>query len=266
MNSIDATFLQNNQQRQKEVGAFVSLRYCVMSAIKRTGDHSMNEYWDLLQLAIDCLRDEIRLLEQPSIEVAYLIPNAAGIIPWPSDMLDYIKIGIPINGQLYNLTLNENMLINRAEKCGVDIRTMYKGNSVAITNGYNYIDHFRGSQYISGLYGIGGGFNTAYYKVDYKMRQIQFDGVIPNSEIVLEYNSTGIRGGTIIPAAAIPVIRDYELWQRIENDPRVGANQKDRKKALFDESLAKFHFVINMFSMQEYLDAAYAGTRQGIKR
>lgn len=266
MNQIDKQFLDNNQMRQKEIGAFVSIRYCVMSAINRTGDHSMNEYANLLQLAIDCVRDEIRLLEQPSVEVAYLIPNEAGIIEWPSDMIDYLKIGIPTtNGQLYNLTVNDNMLLNRAQKCGVDIRKVVKGNTIPpITDGYTYIDHFRGTQYVSGLYGIGGGFNQAYYRVDPKMRQIQFDGIF--HEIVLEYNSTGIRGGTIIPSAAIPVIRDYELWQRIENDPRIGANQKDRKKALFDESLAKFHFVINMFSMQEYLDMCYTYQYQGVKR
>lgn len=263
--AIDTTFLQNNQVRNREIGAYVSLRYCVMNVVNRTGDHSMNEYFNLLQLSIDCLRD-LRLYEEQSLEVAYLIPNEAGIIEFPPDMVSWTKIGIPINGQLYNLTVNNTMLLNRAQTCGVDIRTMYTGNSVSLNGGYLYGDHFRGNRFVSGLYGIGGGFNTAYYRVDEKMRQIQFDGIIPNSEIVLEYSSSGIGPGTIVSPQCIPVIREYDLWQRIENDPRVAVSQKEMKKSRYDQEVEKLHMYNNMFSLQEYLDYSYQGTRNGIKR
>lgn len=265
--TIDAKFLENNQKRVHESSALVSIRYCVMNAIMRTGDYSMNEYFPLLQLAIDCVRD-MRLYNEASVEVAYLIPNEAGIIEWPADMMDYIKIGIPINGQLYNLTVNDNMLLNRAQKCGVDIRQMQKGVGFLppINDGYAYAPHFRGSQYVQGLYGLTGGFNTAYYRVDDKMRQIQFDGFLLNNEVVLEYKSTGISAGSIISAQAIPVVREYVLWQRIENDPRIPLNQKQRKQDQYDMEVMKLRDITNNFTVQEFLDTLWSTSKQTPKR
>lgn len=265
MSGFDKTFLENNQLRTKQSDAFVSIRYCVMNSINRVGDNSMNEYFYLLQLAIDMVR-ELNIYHQDSIEVAYLIPNEAGIVEYPSDMIEYIKIGIPINGQLYNLTVNNNMLLNRATKCGVDIRQIETGASVPVDAGYTYASHMRGNTFITGLYGLGGGFNTAYFRDDKTARQFQFDGIVPNREIIMEYKSTGLKAGSIISAAAIPVIREYILWQRIENDPRVGANQKDRKKNQFDEALATFRDFSNMFTIEQYLDLSYRAMRQSPKR
>lgn len=264
---IDATFIQNNQQRVHEQNANVSIRYCVMNAIKRTGDHSMNEYFDNLQLAIDCVR-ELRLYHEASIEVLYAQPNDAGIVLFPPDMIDYVKVGIEVYGQLFNLTLNENMILNRAQKCGVDLREMHRGVGLIpqLTGGYFYAPHFRGSQYIEGLYGLGGGFNVAYYRPDYKMRRFEFDGFLKNNEVIIEYKSTGISAGSIISAQAIPVIREYILWQRIENDPRVPTTQKQRKQDQYDAEVEKLRTYTNNFTMQEFLDTMYSTYKQSPKR
>jgi hypothetical protein len=264
---MDAQFLQNNQKRVTEIPAAVTLRYCVMNAIFRTKDHSMNEYMECMQYAIDCVRD-MRLYNEASIEVAYLIPNEAGIVEFPADAIDYTKIGIEIRGQLYNLTVNDNMVLNRAQKCGEDLRQMQQGYGfpASISSGYFYAPHFRGGAYYPSLYGVGGGFNTAYYRVDEKMRQIQFNGFIPRNEIIMEYKSTGLSAGTIVTPQLIPVIRTYILWQRIENDPRVSISEKQRKQDQYDQEVMKLRDYNNNFTLQEYLDMYYSTLKQGIKR
>ena len=264
---IDETFLQNNQQRITEQPAAVTVRYCVMNALMRTGDHSMNEYFELLQLALDCVRD-MRLYNEASIEVAYLQANEAGIIEFPRDMIDYIKIGVELNGSLWNLTLNDNMILNRAQKCGTDIREMQKGIGTESFNGggYFYAPHFRTGQYVPALYGAGGGFNQAYYRVDNKMRQIQIDGYLKNNELIIEYKSSGISAGSIISSQSIPVIREYVLWQRIENDPRIPANQKQRKQDQYEREVEKLRTYTNNFTLQEFLDMCYSTSKQGLKR
>lgn len=264
---IDTVFLQNNQQRVHEQNANVSIRYCVMSAINRTGDHSMNEYFSDLQLAIDCVR-ELRLYHEASIEVFYAQPNDAGIVEFPPDMIDYVKVGIEVCGQLFNLTINENMVLNRAQRCGEDLRKMQRGAGVLpqLTGGYLFAPHFRGSQYVEGLYGLGGGFNVAYYKPDYKMRRFQFDGFLKNNEVIIEYKSTGISAGSIISAQAIPVIREYILWQRIENDPRVAVSQKQRKQDQYNDAVQMLRDYTNNFTMQEFLDTMYSTYKQSPKR
>lgn len=264
---MDNTFLQNNQKRDTEIGAYVTIRYCVMEAIARLPEQSMGEYRKLLQIAISCVRD-LRLFHEASIEVAYLEPNEAGIIPFPTDCIDYLKIGIPINGQLYILTLNDSMLLNRATKCGTDLRQVYTGNALLpeFTDGYLFTDHWWNGRYITGLYGMGGGFNTGYYRVDNKMRQIQIDGVIPRSEIVMEYKSTGLNSGSMITAQSIGTIRNYILWQREEFDPRIPNTQKERRKQHYEEELEKLRTYTNMPKKQEIYDVLYRSYKQSPKR
>ncbi len=264
---MDNTFLQNNQQRTTEVASCVTLRYCVMNALLRTGDVSMNEYWPMLQLAIDCVRD-LRLYNEASIEVAYCVVNEAGIVEWPADMIDYTKVGVEIRGQLWNLTVNNDMVLNRAQKCGVDIRTMQKGYDTSLigSTGYYYAPHFYSGAYVQNLYGSSGGFNQAYFRSDPKMRQFQFDGFLRNNEVIIEYKSTGIGAGTIVTPQLIPVLREYQLWQRIENDPRVPANQKQRKQDQYDAEVMKLSAYNNRFTVAEYLDSHYSTVKQGIKR
>lgn len=261
------TFSDNNQQKATEIGASVTLRRIVMGVIQRTPDHSMNEYFDLLQFGIDFVREKLRLFHEASIEVAYLTPNEAGIISFPSDMVGYTKIGIPINGQLWTLTVNDDMLLNRAQKCGIDIRQVLNTNNFPIPqDGYFFADHFRGDNYISGLYGIGGGFNTAYYRVDTKMRQIQFDGVIPQSEIVMEYKSSGISAGAIIGPQAIASTRTYIQAERADCDPRASEAEKARRWKRHDEEVAMMRDFDNMFTLSEFEDMMYSTTGQAPKR
>lgn len=272
MSTIDATFLQNNQKKDPGLRATVTLRYVVMNTINRLGDHSMNEYRQLLQLCIDCLQERIRLYHQASIEVLYAIPNEAGVIEFPPDMLDYTKIGIPVCGQLYNLTVNDNMLLNRAQKCGVDIRQMYRGNVAPLgmgdLGGYFYADHFRNGAWTTGLYGLGGGFNTAYYRVDYTNRRIEFDGVIPNSEVVIEYRGTGINAGTVIGRELVEPLRNYMRAARIDDDPRVPANEKKRVWDQFDGSIEALRTYEGLkdFTIANYLDCMYEESKQSPKR
>lgn len=267
---MEHTWEQNNQvEPVKNQGAGVTLRYVVLSALNRVGDTSMHSYRQLMQIAIECLRDEMRMFNSVALEVFYGKVNEAGILQMPPDCLNWIKIGIELNGQLYNLAVNNEMVLNRGTMCGNDLRTMLKGSfgGFSPTDGFYYADHFAPSgRYLGGLYGVGGGFAAPVYRWDNTLKRFQINGSLINSEVIVEYSSTGIKPGTIIENELITPLRNYIIWQRIENDPRVGRNEKDSKERQYNESVERLRSYVNRFTLREFLDTKYRHVKQGIKR
>lgn len=254
-----------NEQAPAQVGSMVPISYIVRSVQNELGDYSENNYKRLLQLAIDGVR-EMRLFNQISLQVLYVTPNDAGIVHLPPDYVDYCKIGLPLNGLLYNLTVNENMLINRATKCGIDVRQISSGIPVPNSlGGYYYTPHFRGTNFIGGLYGLTGGFNVAYYRVDKEAGQIEFDGFIQGREIVMEYASTGISSGTILAPETIEPLKRWVHWKRVNYDIRVPMNVKQQLKEQYDEAVEMLRTFNSMFTLQEYFDLCYKTRRQSPK-
>lgn len=267
--TVDQPPLGNQSEPEGQIGAIVNLDYVVSNVQNELNDYSMAQYKRLLQLAIDGLR-QLRIYHAGSLQVAYLQVNSAGIVAFPKDYIDYSKIGVYVHGQVVTLTINDNMALNRAKRCSEDIRVMEKDTSGAIvsglSDGYYFTPHFRGTQYIGSLYGLGGGINQAYYRVDKAARQIQFNGYIPNSkEIVLEYKSTGISAGTIISAEEIDPLKKWVHQYRVEYDDRVSLATKERRENQLITSINNLRTFRGKFTMAEYMDTLYRSHKQSPK-
>ncbi len=137
-----------------------------------------------------------------------------------------------------------------------------------LSNAIFFSDHFRNGQFIGGLYGLPGGIDTAYYRIDYENRQIVFSGTVDRSEIVLEYVTSGLKsdGSSLIPRQVIPALRSYIMWQMIENDKRFTNNEKQRKKDLYEEDVSALRSLENSFTKDEYLRMVYGASGQHAKR
>jgi hypothetical protein len=118
------------------------------------------------------------------------------------------------------------------------------------------------------LYGLPGGIDTAYYRVDYENRQIVFSGTVERSEIVLEYFSSGLKadGSSLVPRNVVPALRSYVLWQMVENDFRVAYNEKERRKREYEEAVEALRSLENTPTKEEYLRMVYSTAGQGPKR
>lgn len=264
-------FIEHNEmQPVKPVAAGKSLRYVVMSVLNRVGNYSTNEYRRLLQLAIECVQEELSMYHATSLEIYYAIVDDTGIVQMPKDCIDYIKIGMNVGGQLYILGMNENIILSRATKCAQNVDDIARGglSLFAPINGYSFIDHMSpAGLYVGGLYGLGGGFTDPQYRWDDKLKRFQLNGsALHKKQVIVEYQSTGIGAGTILELPIIAPIRDFVIWQRIENDPRVPQSEKDRKERKYNESIEKLRAYKNMFTKQEFLDTMYRSYKQGIKR
>jgi hypothetical protein len=261
--------LGNESIPQGQFGALKPLSYVVRNIQNETEDYSERQYKRMMQIAIDVLRD-IRIYDQPSVQVEYFTLPPSGVLPFPHDYIDWIKIAIPMNGQMITLSVNNNMVLNRAQVCANDIRKMQQYPGVDFGgDGYLFSPHWYGGQFIGGLYGVGGGFNTAYFREDKTAQQFQFDGVIPNiSEgriVVMEYKSTGISEGSIIPAELIEPIKRGVIYRMNLHNSDVPMNMKQTYEQDYYRAIKRLRAFNNKFSMSEYMDTLYQTKKQSPK-
>ena len=244
-----------------------TINYVVMSVLNRLRDYSMRHYSFLEQIIIEGYTD-LNLWHLDNIEVVYLRMSDAKTVDLPCDYVDYIKIGVPVNGVIRVLTHHDRMLLPRKFADGEDVGNTDAGKTKTPTGSIFFLDHFRNGQFIAGLYGIPGGIDSAYYRIDRESRTIIFTGFIARGEVVLEYISSGINlaGTTVIPREAVPALRAFAIWQLIENDSKVPAGEKERKKAQYEEQLQAVRSFQNTFTADEYKRHVYKHTRQSPKR
>ncbi len=245
-----------------------TITYIVMSVLNRLRDYSMRHYSFLEQIVIEGYTD-LNLWHLNNIEVVYYKMSDAKSVPLPPDFVDYCKVGIPIGGKIRVITRNPNILLPRTyEDTDPEEEVGHTDADNTSSGAIFFVDHFRNGQFVAGLYGLPGGLDHTEWNIDWERRQLVFGGSIPRTEIVLEYISSGINlsGGTIIPREAAPALRQYALWQIIENDHKVSANEKERKKQQYEEQVEALRSFQSTFTIDDYKRSVWRSTHQSIKR
>jgi hypothetical protein len=259
---------------------FVTIRYVVMSILNRLQDYSMKNYKRLVQIAIEGYTEELSLFHTGNgLEVVYLHMSTAKTVDLPADFITYTKIGFPVNGKLRVLTQHENILFPRVyDDTGDAVGNTNDVGTSGIADAIFFSDHWRNGQWIGGLFGLPGGLDRAYYRVDMERRQIVFSGSTPRSEIVLEYISSGLKsdGSSLIPRECVDALRNYVLWQMVINDMtgfmtgraqmKTAAGEIARRKQEFTESIAALRSFNLEPTIEELKSALYSGYRQSPKR
>lgn len=252
----------------EKVNSYLPILSVVKAFLNERNEKSLTNIERYLQMAIEGWSD-MSIFEMNAVNVAYLdvVDNVAQL---PSDFITHTKIGVRICGKMWTLTQNNDILIPRPETiCPNDIETVCCTPDYDYTNlgSYFFFPHYRYGTYIDTLYGISGGFNTAYYRIDMENRLIYFNGCVPNDEVILEYKSSGVTSGSIIiPRQAIPALKAYLHWKTILYDPRVADNMKMNLERLYNFALTKLHALECSFTLNEFLDAMYSSYSQSPKR
>jgi len=242
----------------------VNLRYVVMSILNRMKDYSMRNYKYIAQIVIEGFTD-LNLFHTTNIEVVYLYMDEAKTVNVPADFIDYIKVGVPYNGKLVVLTKDPNILLPREFQDGKDVGNI---DATSVNSLSYFVSHFKDGKFIGGLYGLRGGINQAYYRFDKERRMFVFTGDIPNSEIVLEYISSGVSlsSATVIPRQAVKPLMSWTFWQMVEFDRKTPGNEKERRKRLYYEDVEELRSFEFTFTIDEYKDAMYKTFKQSPKR
>lgn len=262
-----------------KISGLVSTRYVVMSVLNRLQDYSMKSYLRLMQIAIEGLTELNLYHTKESLEVVYLHMSTAKTVQLPADYVDYVKIGYPIDGKLRVITKHDKLLLPRTfygsvvggvfvADTGDAVGNSDDGVDTSLSNGIYFSSHWRNGQFVGGLYGLPGGVDDAYYRIDIENRQIVFSGSTPRSEIVLEYISSGQKsdGSSLIPREVVPALRTYILWQKDENDSRIAYNAKERLKREHEEAVEALRSFENSFTADEFKQMIFSTIHQSIKR
>lgn len=230
----------------------------------------MKQYMRFTQIAIEGFSEELSLFHlDAGSEVVYLHMSVAKTCALPSDYVDYLKIGYPINGSLKVITRNDNILLPRVfDDDGTAIGNTTINDTTVPFGAVYFQDHWRNGSFVGGLYGLPGGIDVAGFRVDRENRQLVFSGETPRSEIILEYISSGLKlgGGSLIPRECVAALRTYVLWKKDENDPRISLNAKLRLEDQHEKEIAALRSFQLSFTASEYLQMVYQSYTQSPKR
>lgn len=242
----------------------VNIKFVVMAYLNRINDYSMRNYKRIAQIVIEGFTD-LNLYHATNIEVVYVYMDEAKIVNVPPDFIDWVKVGMPVNGKLVTLTKNNSMLVPRKFPDGADVGNLDDADPDNVSY---FVSHFKDGKFIGSLYGMRGGYNVAYFRYDEEKRQFVFTGEVPRSEIVLEYVSSGVSltSSTSIPRQAVKPLLSWTHWQLGEFDRKVAGNEKTRRERLYDRDVMELRSFGFTPTMDEYRDAMYKMFKQTPKR
>ena len=235
-----------------DTSGWVSLKYIVANIKSRLmTDDKFDEY--LLQYCIDGITEmNMFHLDISGPKTTVLTISDINTVALPQDYIDYLQIGIIVNGQIRTLSLNPQIPIPITMDCGED------------TNGFS--DLIRAYP-ASPQFGAGGGYNVSEYKIDKRGRRIVLQGAVPGGQVIMEYISSGISLSeeNYFPRKYLPVIRAYVMWVLADNDPKVQIQEKMRKGKILQEEVMRVS-MSEMPTISEMVDVIRSGYRQTPKR
>lgn len=256
----------------KNITSFVTLDTAIDGVMADLRETTTNNYSYYLNWGLDIWR-EINLFKAVVIKTIYVTMGDNFTIPYPSDYIKYMAVGTPINGRLWTLSLNQNLLPKKLDECDVPIEEVIANPNIASTYPYAYYfsGSFRNGQYVGEQFALGGGWNKkGYFKEDDDNKQFIFQGVVPKGEIVIQYQSTGVAcDGTVeIPYETISTIKAGIHWLMIENDklmqrqnPSAQIALSNRKERLFKSEWSKLSHYRMAFTIAEYYDMRLGAAR-----
>jgi lipid-A-disaccharide synthase-like uncharacterized protein len=247
----------------------VTLDYVVQSLKNELKEFTDNNDIHYLQLAIDGFT-ELNMFHTNMFRVKYLtIDSETNTAVLPDDYLYYSLIGIIRNNSVYTLTRNDTIPLIRGTDCGEDVNNYKNSMFTGTASGSYYIPHYgQNGNWVPSLFSQGGGFNYGHYRLDEERRMIQLQGGLSGESLVLEYASRGVvvGGETYVKYQAVPVIKAYIHWKRVEYDNTVSAGEKERKKRQFYEQTEMYRTIENKFTMEEIRDVFNMTSKQSPKR
>jgi hypothetical protein len=249
-----------------EANNFVNLMHVVQSYMNEKGEKALTKVEKYLNLAIEGY-SQINLWEMNTIDTARLDLDVNTMTArLPPDFLEMIKLGIEIRGKLYTLTVNNNLVKPEPLTiCDAPIESVNVEDPPA--GGFYFAPYWYNGYYYSALFGVGGGFNCAYYRIDYNTNTVIFSGFTGAYPIILEYKSSGVKaGGALIPRTAIPALKAYIHFASIRHDGRYSDSQINEAERRYNVELYSLQRLNNSFSYAELCDTLYSTYSQSIKR
>lgn len=201
---------------------FVTLDQVVKSALMDIGE-SMHRYEQFRHWVIEGYLDFHLDLAQ-EVKTAYLPLTAWKSVQLPLDYVDFVQIGIVVNGEIRVFTNDDRIALPDQDLIQADPPTPTEEETLPNTNYpydasryyfYNLTNRGEDPGQLYGLTVKGNG--VGYYRINTERREIQFSPkVAGDTSIYLEYISDGINPceKTVVNIYAAKLLKLYAHWQR----------------------------------------------------
>lgn len=186
-----------------------------------------SEYKRYFNFAISGLRNLRLLYTEDGKNIIKVEPNAVNRIDFPSDMEEFIALGVPVNGEVWWLTRKDSIIPTKTV-VGLD-------ESLDSTDGEGeLIDNAQYNTFAS----VGGVNLQGYYTLDMKNREIIINNT-QRTELLLAYKSSGIdiSSTTYFPTKYVEALKAWIAWKDIEYDKSVRENIKDSHEARYNRKI-----------------------------
>lgn len=220
----------------------VSLNYILASTKNRLRitDSADDEY--MMQLILDCISEtSVFHFSVTGVNVVTLDVNSARIAYLPQDYIDYVVIGVVYGNKIIPLFKNEKLALPITEDCGEDANEYPASSNISEVLSCHW--------------------SEKSFRIDKKNHRIILSNDIPANKLYMEYNSTGVNSMTIVPRYALPMIRQYVIWQIAENDPKIADNDKERKGWLYGQEMRRIKEFLGKDSIGELFNSLYYNFR-----
>ncbi len=216
---------------------FVTLDQVVKSALMDIGA-SMERYEQFRHWVIDGYLDFHLDLAQ-EVKTAYLPLTAWKSIELPLDYVDFVQIGVVVNGEIRVFTNDERIALPDQNLLESDPPEPTEEEIVpdpSNPNKYYFYNWNSRGEDPGQLYGLTvKGNGVGYFKMNPERREIQFSPRVKgDTSIYLEYISDGINPSekTVVNIYAAKLLKLYAHWQRHKYSK--SSNQAEKKEAKDD--------------------------------
>lgn len=234
------------------MNAFVTIQEILQSYANERGDYSPSNLKRFERILLEGYAD--LNINFATVNYTTGIVNEANILKLPADFVDYLKIGLLKDGQIWTLTENKDLAVMR-DVCGVEVNDDFNKNAFA----YPWMTD----------YTRGGGWNVGKYRVDKSPdnRRIVFSGAMMGCEVHIEYISTGIKEGqTYVPVELMTTLKAYLDWILKKRDDNMPMGKIEMARRDYLNAKAEWFRGTIAMTYDEILDTIRNGYSQGPKR
>lgn len=221
----------------------VTLKHIVKKALWQAR-RTQNDYTMFYELAHRGYR-ELRLhYVREGVKFAKLTPDSINCIYFPSDFIDFVALGVPVDGKFVTLTRKDDIIATTTLVGAIETLDSVSGEGTDLLDSDTY-----------GFYARAGYNLDGYYKVDWDNRRIIVNSVT-RTEVILAYVTSGTEtaSDTYVPVKYEPALIAYIVWQDSCYD--------DKRLAIANEFKVRYkEELLNIDegpTADEWLDALYS--------
>lgn len=242
-----------------DISSVVSLKYVVMQVFDDLEVYSQRKYRHYLNIARNGLVEMNTHVIKDAKTIQLAINQDTGIVEFPDDYMYYTMIGVVRNNKMYPIVRNDKIPMYVDDSCGEETNQFKSAKYKTGISGY----------YTGRMYNATGGHYHIQYRLDHKNRRIHFQGYNPNDQVYMEYITTGISSDGVevmVPRYIVPALKEWIHWKKIEYNPTIAFNEKQRREMSYYHEARKASKVRRPLNLSEIMDAINSGSQTTPKR